>query len=76
MPRKRNSSEMEPVSLRVSAQLAELLDRLVARGVLGTSRPEVLKYLLVREVERIFPEEVKGPTKERSGVDEPRPKPV
>lgn len=55
---------METVPLRISARLAGLLDRLVERGVLGTSRPEVLRYLLTREVERIFPEEVKGPEKE------------
>jgi hypothetical protein len=48
------------VQVSLSAQQLVLLDRLVKAGVVGTSRPEVLKYLFVREIEKLYPDEVKG----------------
>lgn len=57
----------EPTSVLVllSERQTFLLDRLVRAGVLGTSRPEIFRYLLIREIEKQYPEEVKG----RDGID-------
>lgn len=59
MPQKLHSSKLISVPVRLSGRQIELLDRLVKAEVLGTSRPEILKYLFTREVERLFPEDVK-----------------
>lgn len=53
-------SKPKRVPVPLSPKQLELLDRLVRAGVLGGSRPEVLKYLFVREIERLYPDEVKG----------------
>ena len=56
--------KLTAVPIRLSDRQLELLDRLVQGAVLGTSRPEVLKHLFIREVERLFPEEIKGQNKQ------------
>jgi hypothetical protein len=57
---KRQQVKLTAVPIRLSDQQLELLDRLVSAAILGTSRPEVLKHLFIREVERLFPDEVRG----------------
>lgn len=53
MPRKLNGEKPIPVSIRLTLKQAALVDKLVEEGLYGSSRPEVLKYFVIRELERV-----------------------
>lgn len=53
MPKKLNPEEPVTFLMRVTKQQAKDLDFLISKGRLGSSRPEVVKYFLVRELDRL-----------------------
>jgi hypothetical protein len=56
MARPRNVSPSEDFHMRVPPGLAHALDVLARRGLLGTSAPEVAKYLLTQRIQEMVTE--------------------
>jgi Arc/MetJ-type ribon-helix-helix transcriptional regulator len=53
MPRK-SQQPMKPVTVRLTARQHELVARLVRQGGYGNSEPEIIRFFLVKELERLF----------------------
>jgi Arc/MetJ-type ribon-helix-helix transcriptional regulator len=52
MPKKLNAEKLVSVTIRVTQQQARDLDLLATKGRYGSSRPDVIKYFMIRELDR------------------------
>jgi Arc/MetJ-type ribon-helix-helix transcriptional regulator len=55
MPRKRSKVKSVKVWSTITEQQAVLIQRLVDSGRYGGSESEVIRYILTREIDRLFP---------------------
>lgn len=52
MPKKLNLEKLVPITIRVTKQQAQDIDFLATKGRYGSSRPDVIKYFMQRELDR------------------------